>query len=381
MENNQINSAFTLRDLIGIFNGNKKLIYFFVGFSAVILTIIYFFVLDPIFQSVSVVKTVSKPIGLGALVGGGLPDISDFGDIGGGGSTSKELSLYESIILSRRCVEETIIRFKLNDEWEFKYMQEAIKNFRENIVEIKKDKLSSTMEIGVFDKNPVRAKEINEFLIQELNKINIELNVLNAKNNREFMQSRLDVVKQELKDKEDSLRDYQNRFGLSPELTAKATSQAGIQLEIEIKSEEVKLDILKKLLSPDQAEVKSQELKISLLKKELNDIKNSDDPSHSLNLKGAPDVILNYVRLQRNVEIQNKILTYIIPLVEQAKIEEKKEMPSVAILDKPYVPEKKVKPKRLTMVVVLTFLSFFMIMTFLVIRYKYRIFRNTEYNL
>lgn len=346
----------------------------------VVSIVIYFFILDPIFESTSTVKTVNKVSGLSSIVSGGLSDLSDLGDIGGGGASAKELSLYESILLSRRCAEETIIRFKLNDEWKYKYFQDAVKHFREDIISIQKDKISSTMEIGVFDKDPVRAKDINEFLIDELNRINIELNVLNAKNNREFLDARYKEVKADLKQSEDSLRDYQNRYGLAPEITAKATTQASIQLEIEIKSEEVKLEILKKILSPDQSEVKTQIEKINALKTQLNEINNSPTNTSNLRLKGAPDIILNYARLQRNVEIENKILSYVIPLHEQAKVEEKKEMPSVALLDKPNIPEKKVKPKRLTMVLVITFFSFFLIIVFLFLRLKYRQYKNIELN-
>ncbi|MBK8382695.1 MAG: hypothetical protein IPL16_12560 [Ignavibacteria bacterium] len=48
-----------------------------------------------------------------------------------------------------------------------------------------------------------------------------------------------------------------------------------------------------------------------------------------------------FLRLKRDVEIQNKILTTIIPILEQAKIEEKRETPTVIILDPPNVPDKK----------------------------------------
>jgi len=60
----------------------------------------------------------------------------------------------------------------------------------------------------------------------------------------------------------------------------------------------------------------------------------------------------------REVEIQSKILTFLLPVYEQAKIEEKRETPTILVLDKPYIAERKTKPKRLTMVVILTFVGF-----------------------
>ena len=75
-------------------------------------------------------------------------------NLGGGGGSYKELALYENILNSRRCIDEVLLKFKLNDEWEFKYFQDAVKHFRENIMLVSKDKVAATMEIGVYDKNP-----------------------------------------------------------------------------------------------------------------------------------------------------------------------------------------------------------------------------------
>jgi hypothetical protein len=58
-----------------------------------------------------------------------------------------------------------------------------------------------------------------------------------------------------------------------------------------------------------------------------------------------PDLGGEYVRRFRNVEIQYKILQFITPLYEQAKVEEKRQTPSVLILDKAGPAERKAKPK------------------------------------
>jgi uncharacterized protein involved in exopolysaccharide biosynthesis len=101
-----------------------------------------------------------------------------------------------------------------------------------------------------------------------------------------------------------------------------------------------------------------QEEKIASMKKTMDEIKNSSDTESLLKIKGSPDIVLNYFRLQREVEIQNKILIFIMPIYEQAKIDEKKETPSVLIMDQSFVPERKTKPKRLTMVLIFTAAGF-----------------------
>lgn len=344
---------------IGILLPYKKFLIISTIVVGIIASFLLFFVIKPVFYSSATVKTTVKSSGLGGLLAAGnMPDIGGLDELSGGGTSAKELALYSQILISRRCIEETITKFNLMDVYDFRYMEQAVKNFRENILEISKDNKSNTMEIGVYDYSPERAKEIASFLIMQLNKINIELNVQNAKNNREFIEQRYNLIKKDLSVAEDSLKIYQDIYGLAPDLVAKAVLQSEVQSEAELKSEEVKLEILRKILTPDQSEIKLQEEKISSLKKQIEEIKNSDNTSDVLRLKNSPQKIMGYLRLQRNVEIQNKLLVFILPLFEQAKIEEKKEMPSVLVLDQPVVPELKNKPKRVKNILFSMFITF-----------------------
>lgn len=372
--------GFKVIDLVRILREKKKPILIVTSIVFLISIVVSFFILDPIFFSSATVKTTSSKSGLGGLIGG-IPDISDLSNITGelGGST-KELALYENILNSRRCIEETIIKFNLNGEWEFKYWVDAIKHFRKNIMEINKDKMAGTMEIGIYDKNPQRAKEIVDFLVYQLNKINTELNVQNAKNNRQFIEQRYNIVKSDLTKAEDSLKNYQEANGIAPDVTIRAVAQSEVEIEMQIKSEEVKLDLLKGIFSPDQSEVTAQIEKINSMKEQLNSIRNSKPENSSLTLKGAPDKIMNFLRLQRDVEIQNKILTFIVPIFEQAKIEENKETPSILILDQAFVADKKSKPKRLIVVAVSTFLAFAAITLFFIFSAKWMQFKEAINN-
>ena len=332
--------------------------------------VLVFFILDPIYQSTGTIKTTSKSSGLTGMIGGtgSIPGIGDLGDLTGSSSSAKELTLFENILTSRNNIEQVLTKFKLNDEWKFNFTQEAVKNFRDEIMVISKDKIAGTMDISVYDKNPQRSKEIIDFLIEQLNKIYADLYVQNAKNNRQFIESRVSIIKDDLKKAEDSLKIYQQDYGVAPDVIAKYATTAELQLETEIKQEEIKLDLLRKILTPDQSDIRIQEDKIVLLKNQLSEIKNSPDNKSNLRLKNTPDIIMNYFRLSRNLEIQNKLLIYIVPLFEQAKIDENKDTPTVLVLDPPFVPEKKVKPKRMTLIIMSLFGTFFML-SFLTIFY------------
>ncbi len=376
-DNNNPKKELTYEDLIFIFLSKKKIILLSTLSVGLIAGLIVFFVIDPIFLSSATIKSISKSGGINTLLGvDAIPDLSDIGNLGGG-SVTKELALYENILVSRRCVEEAILKFNIIEEEKFKTMFDATKYFRENVMTITKDKIAGTMEIGALDKDPAKAKEMADFLVYQLNKINTELNIQNAKNNKEFIQNRYNESKEDLTKLEDSLKQFQDVFGIAPDLQVQAAVKAEIELETEIKSEEIKLALLRKILSPDQAEIKSLEEQITEMKKQLSEVRNNNDTQDVLTLKGKPTIILNYLRLKREVEIQNKVMSTLIPLLEQAKIEEKRETPSVLVLDPPIIPDKKVKPKRLNIILISMLLSFCLIYLFLIAKTKWN-YLNTD---
>ncbi len=357
-----------------IFRVHRKKIIVITSTVCLITIILMFFVFDLIYLSNATVKSSNQSSGLSGLLPDGIPDLEDISGLAGGGGSSKELALYEKIVTSRRCVEETIIKFGLIEEYEFQTMFDAVNSFRENILVLEKDRIAGTMTIGIYDKDPAKAKDMVDFLIFQLNTINTELKVQDAKNNREFIESRYDLVISDLKKAEDSLRIFQDINGISPDLTVQAAIKTEVEIETQIASEEVKLDLLNKILTPNQAEVIAQKEKINALKNQLSDIQ--QDPSNILSLKGKPDVVLNFLRLKRDVEIQNKIMATLIPLLEQSKIEENRNTPSVLMLDPPNIPDKKVKPKRLTNVIIATFMTFILSYLLFVFWEKYKLFKK-----
>jgi uncharacterized protein involved in exopolysaccharide biosynthesis len=58
-------------------------------------------------------------------------------------------------------------------------------------------------------------------------------------------------------------------------------------------------------------------------------------------------MMIKYLRFYRDLEIQNKILEVILPMYEQAKVEEQKSIPSILFIDKAVPAEIKYGPKRL----------------------------------
>lgn len=362
----------SLTEVYLIIRHYKKKIIYSALIAGAITAILVFFIIPPLFLSSATVKTSGKIVGFSVP---DMPDISALTDLPGMTAYAKELALYENIILSNRCLIETIEKFGLNED--FKYMQDAVKSFKENNLLITKDKTAGTMKISVYDEDPAKAKEIVEFLVRKLNEINIELNRQNARNQRVFIEERYFQAESDLRSAEDSVRTYQESYGILPDAQVRASAQAELDIEAQIRSEEIRLDLLKKIISPDQSEVKMIEDKIGALKQELDVLRNSTDNRYKMKLKGQPEMVLNYYRLIAQVDKQKKILTILLPMYESSKIEEKREIPTILVLDDPLVPEKKAKPRRLTTIAVVTLLSGFLAGVFFILKIKWKAFQRS----
>jgi len=349
-EQEEKEKSLNIVDILLIILKWKRFLIITTSIIGIISIVLYFFVFHLIYLSSSTIKSSGKSGGLFSALDQ-LANLSSIEDLSLTGK-STELATYEEIITSRRCLEPLIVKFNLMERDDYRYMEDAIKAFKENQLFLDEDKIAGTLEIGVYDKDPVLAKEMTDFLISELDKINIEINVSKARSNREFIEKRYYQAKEDLTKAEDTLKSFQIIYGVAPDLQIKAAAQSAFTLEAELKTEEVKLDILKKILSPDQLEVKTQEAKINSLRNRIGEIRNSTNLNDFLSLGNSPQIAMDFLRLQRGVEIQTKILTFLLPVYEQAKIEEKRETPTIIVLDKPVIAERKTKPKRLTMVLI-----------------------------
>lgn len=142
---------------------------------------------------------------------------------------------------------------------------------------------------------------------------------------------------------------------------AKAAITAGADLEAQRIGAEVELGVLRQQYGDDAPQVKLKALQINELNKKLNDMQTGSGSDFSRgasilpSFKNVPELGIAYLRLYRDYEIQTKLLEFILPLYEQAKIEEQKDTPAVLILDKAVPPEKASTPKRAFIEIVLAF--------------------------
>lgn len=272
-----------------------------------------------------------------------------------------ELDRYLAILKSGRVLGEVIDTFDLIKVYDItKYPRDnATKELLSNVefsIESEGD-----LTIEVYDEDPVRAAAMANFFVSALNRTNAQIQSQNARSNRAFIEGRYQKNLRDLASAEDSLKAFQKRHGIIalPDQT-EASIKAGAELTAQKALKEVQLSIGRRTFSSDHPQVKALELEIQELTKRISQMSGggstkSGEMQIFVPFNQMPDLGTDYIRRFRDVEIQYKILQFITPLYEQAKVEEHRETPSVVVLDQAYPPERKAKPKR-TLIVLAGFL-------------------------
>ena len=269
----------------------------------------------------------------------------------GGKSVDSDIDLYKTLIFSRTMMEDVIREFDLGrvyklDTTDIAYMEKAVKRLRSDIVT--KETEESAFLVTVRALSRQSAAGMANYIIKRLDDRIIEFKVSRSRDSKEFLQSRVREIAAQLKNAEDSLRVFQERTGL---LDVKSQLQgiisANTSLETELTAKKIQLGILQQLYDKESPQVKELSVQIEEYEKRLINLRSQGDPgSPLLALKRLPRASVEYLRLYRDVELNNMLMEFVVPLYEQSRIEEKKDYPVLQIVDYAVPPAKKSYPPR-----------------------------------
>jgi uncharacterized protein involved in exopolysaccharide biosynthesis len=264
---------------------------------------------------------------------------------------NSESDRYLAILMSATLNDEIIKKFKLREEYNMEddYYEKVVKEWNSNLdLEVQPE---GNLTITVFSKSPQKAANIANYMITRLNEINTELSASNAKANSQFIEKRYLQNMNDINNYEDSMKKFQIKYGVVavPE-QIEATVKSMSEIYLEYYKKEVAFNVLSKTYGKDHPLVLGAKVELSELSKKIDDLNNGTDPFQKdvklfIPFKEAPALGNEYLKIYRSLEIQYKILEFVQPLYEQAKIEEVRNTPSVIILDKAFPADRKSKPK------------------------------------
>lgn len=246
---------------------------------------------------------------------------------GFGSSTSTYTFL--AILNSRSVMDSMINKFNLVKVYHITHypMESAERELRDNtLFDIDEN---DALTITVMDRDANRSASMANYFVTLLNEIFTKVSVEEAHNNKLFVQQRYEKNLADLKASEDTLEEFQQRYKVydMPQ-QAKAAITAGADLEAQRISAEVELGVMRQQYGEDAPQVRLKSLQIQELNKKLGDMQTGAGSDFGKGasvlpaFKNVPELGIAYLRLYRDYQIQTKLLEFILPLYEQAKIEE-----------------------------------------------------------
>jgi len=302
--------------------------------------------------------------GLGSLAGSLL---------GGHTTTALFVNLLHSSTVSGRLID----RFNLQHVYRKRYRIDTAKHLAHR-TSITEDKKSGVITIAVEDEDRVRARDLAQGYLDELNKLVTQTNTSTAHRERIFIERRLHSVQADLERAQLELSEFSSRNStVDIKEQTRAMVDAGARVQGELLVAQSGLQSLRQVYGEGNVRVRETEARIASLQRDLEKMTGSSAPlvpkvagedsaTSDANEKGElypplrqlPRLAVPYADLYRQVRVQETVYELLTQQYEMARIEEAKDIPVVSVIDPPGVPEKKSFPHRLLLTLVLTFLSF-----------------------
>lgn len=274
------------------------------------------------------------------------------------GAPATPTDIFVAMLKSRIMADDVIAKFGLKERYEAKTLEDARKKLESNTkITVTKEKV---IKITVEEKDPQLAADIANYYVATLDRLNRTLNVTKASQNRAFIERRLTETQSNLLNAEEALKEFQTKNKtVAVEAQSKAMIEAAAMIQGQITANEVQLQVMSGYLSPDNPELSRVRSSIDELKKQLYLLESGKGgkgmlPGDRLHpaMVTVPSLALEYGRLMRELKVQETLYTLLTSQLEQAKLQEARDTPTVQVLDPAVPAEKKSKPSiRLNMMI------------------------------
>jgi len=286
---------------------------------------------------------------------GGLASLAGGGTLGG----PTKSDLYVSILKSETVKDPMIDRYKLLEVYKAKFRADAYKALDSQAM-ITSGKKDGIISIEVSDKDPKRAADMANSYVDELGRVTANLSMSGAGKNRMFLEERLTTAKADLSRAGDELKSFQarNKMVNVPE-QARASIEGVAQIRAQLAVQEVQLAGLMRQFTDSSQEVKRARLSVESMKGQIARLEGSAGNSSIPALGAVPQLGQDYLRLMRDFKIKETMVELLTKQYEMARLSESKDLSPFQVLQKAKVPERKSKPSRAIMVIMVIFVTFF----------------------
>jgi uncharacterized protein involved in exopolysaccharide biosynthesis len=236
------------------------------------------------------------------------------------------------VLQSRRIGDQMVARFDLKTRYKTKLTIDAVRALHQHT----RFRLTEagTIRISVEDKDRQTAADMANAYMEYLDQFNRQSRMTKGRRTRLFIEERLAENKQELASSERRLAEYQAKnktVALSPQMSS-AIEQAS-SLYARRTMLQVRLGVIRGYSKDSDEEIQIQQELAQLDQK----------------MRELPATGLELTRMVRDVRALEQVMGLLTAQYEDARINEARDVVTIDVLDAAVPPERKSRPKRLTM--------------------------------
>jgi len=237
------------------------------------------------------------------------------------------------------------------------------------------------LRVSVEDRDPKIAANIANAFVSELDQLNRSIASRRAVQNRAFIEERVAQVKTQLDSARQAFEAFQidNRAVDFDEQTRLAMEQA-ISLKVALAQLEIDLKMNEEVLGTDNPELVEKRRRRDIIKGQLAALEtaNTDSSFFSLPLSSVPTLKGRYEMLYSKVKVNEQLYTMLLGQLEQAKLQENEELPTISVLDYATVPEIRNRPQRTLIVASTAAVSFIVAIVLALLLEYFRRLKETD---
>lgn len=309
---------------------------------------VYALTLPQYFKStINCVPPASDEAGFGGALAGISSTLKDIGLSKLGGKSGENYE-FITLLFSRTIRDSMIQRFDLVQEYDMQdeIMDDVRSEFDDNI-EVNFH-AEGNYEISMWSQNPQKSVDMCNAFVGYANEIANRIQRMEAEKSVRYMERRLGMMDSILSSITDSLDYFSRTYRLfSPLDQAKASADALADVKSELLKQEMVLGLLKENYGPNDPQVRTSQGLVNELKSQYEKAQTQPGFAGNFALTDAAGVGATYMRLFTEYEAYSKLKAFLLPSLEQARLDMNKTSPALLVVDTPIAAEKRDRPKRM----------------------------------
>ena len=253
------------------------------------------------------------------------------------GSTSAQVMI--DILGSRALAEKVVRDLDLIEWYRADNMDDAVRRLRGTVS-------ASSSPAGVIrlrarDRDPVMAKRIVSRHIAALDSINRSLTAQRAEGTLEFTRKQIESYRRRLERLRTRIADFQESNGIiNIDEQIRGAMDVATALKIRAALTAVRIDILREYSLDDAFELNRKKLELENINRQLGNIIRGDSSvSVFPPLESLPALMQEYSALQRDLEVNERVYSFLLQKHEESGIDMARTTASVQVVDPPVMPE------------------------------------------